>query len=207
MDIHLLGPIEASYDGRPVALGAPQQRAVLAMLALEVNRTVTADRLIDGLWGERAPATAPKMVQLYVSPLRRLLAGNEAQILTRGRGYELRLTADRVDAARFERLVADALRADATPNGEARQALALWRGDPLADVAHEPFASAEIRRLEELRQQAAELAIDADLAAGRHLAILSELRLMAGKRASIRRRRSRRFWAWTFGLASATGTE
>ena len=67
MDIRLLGPIEASLDGRPITLGPPQQRAVLAMLALHVNRTVSADRLSEGLWGERAPPTAPKMVQLYVS--------------------------------------------------------------------------------------------------------------------------------------------
>ncbi len=176
MDIRLLGPIEASLDGRPVALGAPQQRAVLAMLALQVNQTVSADRLSEGLWGERAPATAPKMVQLYVSQLRKLLRGSEAEILTRGRGYELRLAVDRVDAVRFERLVAAAEHADGAPNGEARAALALWRGSPLADVADEPFASAEIRRLEDLRLQAAELAIDADLAAGRHGEVLGELR-------------------------------
>ena len=103
------------------------------------------------------------MVQLYVSQLRKLLRGSAAEILTRGRGYELRLAVDRVDAARFERLVAAAVQADGAPNGEARAALALWRGSPLADVADEPFASAEIRRLEELRLQAAELAIDADL--------------------------------------------
>ena len=176
MDIRLLGPIEASLDGRQVVLGAPQQRAVLAMLALEVNQTVSADRLSEGLWGERAPATAPKMVQLYVSQLRKLLRGSEAQILTRGRGYELRLAIDRVDAARFEQLVAAAEHADGAPNGEARAALALWRGSPLADVAHEPFASAEIRRLEDLRLQAAELAIHSDLVARRHGEVLGELR-------------------------------
>ena len=74
------------------------------MLALELNRTVSTDRLIEGLWGERAPPSAPKLVQLYVSQLRKLLGG-EAEIVTRGRGYELRLAADRVDAARFEGLV------------------------------------------------------------------------------------------------------
>ena len=176
MDIQLLGPIEASLDGRPVALGAPQQRAVLAMLALRVNQTVSADQLSEGLWGERAPATAPKMVQLYVSQLRKLLRGSGGEILTRGRGYELRLAVDRVDAAEFERLVDAAVQADGVPNGEARAALALWRGSALADVAHEPFASTEIRRLEELRLQAAEVAIDADLAARRHREVLGELR-------------------------------
>jgi WD40 repeat protein/DNA-binding SARP family transcriptional activator len=146
------------------------------MLALRVNQTVSADQLSDGLWGERAPATAPKMVQLYVSQLRKLLRGSVGEILTRGRGYELRLAVDRVDAARFERLVDAAVQADGVPNGEARAALALWCGGPLADVADEPFASAEIRRLEELRLQVAEVAIDADLAARRHREVLGELR-------------------------------
>jgi WD40 repeat protein/DNA-binding SARP family transcriptional activator len=161
-----------------VALGPPQQRAVLAMLALQVNQTVSADRLSEGLWGERAPATAPKMVQLYVSRLRKVLRGSAGEIVTRGRGYELRLAVDRVDAARFERLVDAAVAADGAPNGEARSALALWRAGPLADVAHEPFASAEIRRLEELRLQAAELAIDSDLVARRHGEVLGELRAL-----------------------------
>ena len=138
MDIRLLGPIEASLDGRPVALGPPQQRAVLAMLALKVNRTVSADLLSEGLWGERAPATAPKIVQLYVSQLRKLLREGPGEIVTRGRGYELRLAVERVDAARFERLIVHAGAAEGLADGGAREALALWRGDPLADIAHEP---------------------------------------------------------------------
>src|SRR4051794_38504962 len=146
------------------------------MLALQVNQAVSADRLSEGLWGERAPASAAKMVQLYVSQLRKLLRGSAAEILTRGRGYELRLAADRVDAARFERLVAAAVHADGAPNGEARAALALWRGSPLADVADEPFASVEIRRLEALRLRASEVAIDADLGARRHREVIGELR-------------------------------
>ena len=138
------------------------------MLALRVNQTVSADRLSEGLWGERAPATAPKMVQLYVSQLRKLLRGSvggdpdaRPRLRAPARGRSRR-------CGRFERLVDAAVQADGAPNGEARAALALWRGSPLADVAHEPFASAEIRRLEELRLQAAEVAIDADLAARRH---------------------------------------
>src|SRR3954452_18941176 len=174
MDIRLLGPVEASLDGGPAPLGPKQQRAVLAMLALELNRTVSMDRLIDGLWGERAPPSAPKLVQLYVSQLRRLL-GAEAEIVTRGRGYELRLAAERVDAGRFERLVAEAGDADGSAARLAREALALWRGAALADVADEPFAAAAIRRLEELRLRATELAIEGDLAAGRHRELIGEL--------------------------------
>jgi YVTN family beta-propeller protein len=166
MDVYLLGPIEARLDGRPIALGAPKQRAVLAMLALRVGRTVSADRLAQGLWGELQPPSAAKMVQLYVSHLRRLLDGTGAEIVTHGRGYELRLTDGEVDAIRFERLL---------EQGRAREALALWRGEALADVADEPFAGAEIRRLEELRVRAAEEAIDADLAAGLHAEVVGEL--------------------------------
>ena len=145
------------------------------MLALRANETVSVDRLVEGLWDEDPPATAAKMVQLYVSQLRRLFAGGDVEIVTHGRGYELRLPGEDVDAARFERLVDQAGRADRMPNGAAREALAMWRGGALADVADEPFAAAEIRRLEELWLRAAELAVDADLAAGRHTHVLAEL--------------------------------
>jgi len=171
MDLQLLGPVEATLDGRPIPLGATKQRALLAMLALEANAAVAVDRLVDGLWGEDPPATAAKMVQLYVSQLRRLLAGNGAEILTRGRGYELRVPAEAVDAARFERLVEQA----GSANDHAREALALWHGPALADVADEPFAGVEIRRLEGLWLRAAELAVDRDLAGGRDQEALAQL--------------------------------
>ena len=152
------------------------------MLALQVNRTVSTDRLIEGLWDERAPSSAPKLVQLYVSHLRKLLAECEAEIVTRGRGYELRLVAEQVDTVRFERLV-DA----AVPHGRgsshraAREALGLWRGGALADLIDEPFAAPEIRRLEQLRLRAEELAIGADLAAGRHCDVIGELEALVAE--------------------------
>jgi DNA-binding SARP family transcriptional activator len=178
MQIRILGPLEASVDDRPVAVGGAKQRAVLAMLGLEANRTVTADRLIEGLWGEEPPPSAAKMVQNYVWRLRGTLADDGgAEILTHGRGYELRIDPEGIDVRRFERLLSEADRdADAhRPTDAARMALALFRGDPLADLADEPFAGAEIRRLQELRELAGELAIDADLAAGRHREVLPEL--------------------------------
>src|SRR4051812_3061367 len=175
MDLHLLGPVEATLDGRPIPLGATKQRAVLAMLALQPNATVSVDHLVDGLWGEDPPATARKMVQLYVSQLHPLLAASDAEIVTHGRGYELRVGADAVDAVRFEHLVEEAGRSARIPNAAARDALALWHGDALADVAGEPFAAAEIRRLDELWLRAVELALEGDLAAGRHQAVLVEL--------------------------------
>lgn len=147
------------------------------MLALRANATVSSDELIEGLWGEAAPASGVKMVQLYVSQLRRLLDGTEAEIVTRGRGYELRVDSDAVDAIRFERLVEQAARDGAAT---AQDALGLWRGKPLGDLADQPFAGPEIRRLEELWLRARELTIDEALASGRHREAVAELeRLVA----------------------------
>jgi peptide/nickel transport system substrate-binding protein len=176
----LLGPVEATLDGRPIPLGATKQRALLAMLALEPNVTVPVARLVDGLWGEDPPATATKMVQLYVSQLRRLLAaeGTGAAIVTHGRGYELRMDAEAVDVVRLQRLVERAARADEAVSDAAREALALWHGGALADVAGEPFAATEIRRLDELRLRATELAAAADLAAGREREALARIEPM-----------------------------
>ena len=168
MDVKLLGPVEVVSNETAVALGGPKERALLAMLALEAGSTVSVERLIDGLWGDAPPATAAKLVQLYVSHLRKAMAGcaDEGAIATRGGGYELRVGRNQVDVARFERLLAQ---------GAAREALSLWRGPPLADVAKEPFAAPEIRRLHELRTAALEVAIDQDLEAGRHREVLPEL--------------------------------
>ncbi len=163
MDIRLLGPVEASVDGRAVAVGAGKPRALLALLALHAGSTVSSDRLIEGLWDE-PPATAVKLVQLHVSQLRKAIGA--AGIVTRGHGYQLRLGPEDLDVTRFERLVA---------GGRPREGLALWRGPPLDDVAGEPFAAAEIRRLEEQRLAAVEQAIEVDLGAGRHREVVGEL--------------------------------
>jgi WD40 repeat protein/DNA-binding SARP family transcriptional activator/energy-coupling factor transporter ATP-binding protein EcfA2 len=178
MQIRVLGHLEVNAGDRPVALGGPKQRAVLAMLGLEANRTVTADRLAAGLWGEEPPASAAKVVQTYVWRLRQALADDGgATILTHGRGYELRVDPEVVDVHRLERLVTEAARASTAgePGHAAREALALFRGEPLADLADVPFATAEIPRLEGLRETAAGLAIEADLAAGRHQEVLGEI--------------------------------
>src|SRR5690349_14015451 len=109
MEIRLLGHIEVTVDDHQVALGGAKQRAVLAMLALQANRTVSAERLIDGLWEDPQPPSAPKMVQNYVWRLRKLL-GEEGgfEIRTHGRGYELCVDPETVDVIRLERLVAEA---------------------------------------------------------------------------------------------------
>jgi YVTN family beta-propeller protein len=172
VDLRLLGPVELRLGDGPVELGPRKQRAVLAMLALQLGHTVSADRLSQGLWGDEPPASAPKMVQLYVSHLRRLFDGDGARIVTRSRGYELQMDGGEVDAVCFERLLGE---------HRPREALALWHGEALADLADEPFAAAEIRRLDDLRLRAAETAIDADLEAGRHADVLAELELLVAE--------------------------
>ena len=168
MQINVLGPVEVTVDGRPVVVSAGKPRALLALLALHEGSTLSTDRLVADLWGDEPPPTAAKMVQLCVSQLRKTLPNGDSrtEIVTRGRGYELRMGDGELDASRFERLVAD---------GRPREALGLWRGAPLGDVADEPFAGAEIRRLEELRLSALELAIDHDLDEGRHREVVAEL--------------------------------
>src|SRR5688572_13129744 len=168
MNILLLGPVEVSSNGAAVALGGRKERAMLALLAMRAGATVSADELIEGLWGEDPPATAPKLVQLYVSHIRKALAaaGHSELIVTHGRGYELRVEREQVDVGRFERLLAQ---------GAAREALALWRGAPLADLTGEPFVAVEGRRLEEMRVAALEMAIEQDLEAGRHREVLPDI--------------------------------
>ena len=174
MDFRLLGPLEVVDGDRPVALGSARQRALLAVLLLHANEVVSTDRLLDKLWGQRPPPTAGKIVQVYVSRLRKQIGHD--RLLTRSPGYLLRVERSELDLDRYERLVREAANADpASAARKLRQALALWRGAPLADLAYEAFAQAEIVRLEELRWAALEQRIDADIAAGRHAELIGEL--------------------------------
>ena len=185
MEFRILGPLEAVNAGRPLPLGGSKQRALLGVLVLHANETLSTDRLIDELWGERPPATAAKTVQVHVSRLRKALgdgAGNGwgGIVLTRERGYELQLDPERLDAHRFERLVAEGRRelAAGQPAGAVsalERALSLWRGPPLADLAYEPFAQREIARLDDLRVDALELLIEAKLDLGRHDEVVPQL--------------------------------
>ncbi len=163
---------------------AGNQRALLALLLLNARQEVSRDRLIDELWGEDAPPTAAKIVQNYVSHLRRELGEGEPAdglLVTTGRGYVLELTDGELDVERFEALLAqgqDVLaKGDAAQASELlRSALALWRGPPLADFADHEFAQAAIRRLDERRLVALESRMEADLARGRHGEVMAELR-------------------------------
>jgi DNA-binding SARP family transcriptional activator len=181
MDFRLLGPLEvvSERDG-PIALGGVKQRSLLAVLLLHANEVVSTDRLIDQLWGAAPPATAAKSIQVYVSRLRKALG--EERLVTQPPGYVLRVEPAEVDLGQFERLVSEAARA--APDGAARklsEALALWRGPALADLAYEPFAQVEIARLEELRLAVLEQRIDADLARGRHAQLVGELESLVAR--------------------------
>src|SRR5215207_2966874 len=180
MEFRILGPLEVRADGRAVALGGAKPRALLAVLLLHANQPVSAERLALALWGEDAPAGAVKTVQVHVSRLRKAL-GDPRVLTTAAGGYRLRVRPGELDAERFERLAADgrALLIDGRADEAAaalREALALWRGPPLSDLAAAPFAPAEITRLEEQRLAAVEARVEADLAAGRHAELVAELR-------------------------------
>jgi WD40 repeat protein/DNA-binding SARP family transcriptional activator len=151
-------------------------------LLLNRNEVVSIDRLIDEVWNDDAPATAVKVVQVYVSQLRKALGGrgSESVLVTRAPGYVLRVEADEFDAQRFERLLDEGRRllGAGSPRLATRtllEALALWRGPPLSDFSTDAFARNEIARLEELRVEALEERIEADLALGRHTELVSEL--------------------------------
>jgi DNA-binding SARP family transcriptional activator len=174
MDFRLLGPLEVAEHDRSVVLGGVKQRALLAVLLLHANDVVSTEQLVDEVWGESPPATVAKSIQVYVSRLRKQLG--EGRLVTRAPGYLLRVDPSELDVACFERLAAEAEDAQPKVAGEKlRRALALWRGPPLADLAYEPFARAEIARLEELRAAALEQRIEADLALGRHSQLVGEL--------------------------------
>jgi len=181
MEFRILGPVEVVADGgRLVPLAAAKQRALLAILILSANEPVASDRLIEELWGGRPPASARKVLQTYVSKLRRAL-GNDA-LLTQPAGYALQVEPGALDLHRFEHLVAEARESDAPEAArKLREALALWRGRALADFAYEPFAQREIARLEELRLAALEGRIDADLALGLHAELVGELEALTAE--------------------------
>jgi DNA-binding SARP family transcriptional activator len=165
---------------RSLDLGGAKQRSLLAILLLHANQVVSTDRLIDELWGAAPPATAPKGVQVMISKLRKNLG--DGRLATLAPGYLLRVDPAELDLARFERLVEEARGAAPENAGrKLRQALALWRGPALADLAYESFAQAEIARLEELRLAALDQRIDADLASGRHAELVGELEVLVAR--------------------------
>ena len=182
IDYRLLGPFEVAFDGHAVDVGGPKQRALLAILLLHANQLVHRDVLIDLIWGDHPPAGAEHAVDVYIWRLRKTLepAAGRQCVLTQPGGYLLQVGQEQIDVARFERLAEAGRRALAAEDpgsaaADLGEALALWRGAPLADLRHEPFAHAEIVRLEELRAEVVDDRIDADLALGHHARVVSEL--------------------------------
>ena len=184
MEFRLLGPLEARADGEPLPLGGAKQRALLARLLLEPNRTVPVQQLVDDLWGDEVPPTAVKMVHVFVSQLRKVIPRDVLR--TSPPGYALHTRADDVDVARFARLRREGRAAASAGDPAAAserfgQALELWHGPALADIGEE-FARAEAAHLEETRLVCIEERIEADLALGRHADLVGELEALVARR-------------------------
>jgi basic membrane lipoprotein Med (substrate-binding protein (PBP1-ABC) superfamily)/DNA-binding SARP family transcriptional activator len=174
VEFRVLGSLAAVADGAAAELGPPKQRALLAVLLMRVGEIVPVDQLIELLWGESAPRTAPHSIQIYVSDLRRALepVGGGDLIVTRPPGYVLDADRDSIDAWRFERLVHDGAQmldsGDQEHGREALQdAMALWHGPALSDFAYDEFAQPYIRRLTDMHLDAIEILASAELEGGR----------------------------------------
>jgi DNA-binding SARP family transcriptional activator len=177
----ILGPLEVRDEQGAVALNGTKLRGLLAMLLLHANEPMNAERLALALWGQDASDARVKTVQAHVWRLRKALGDRRGLIETTPAGYRLRVRPDELDVARFEQLVVEGRRALAMGQPEPagtllREALDLWRGPALADLAGESSVSAEIARLDEQRLTALEARIEADLAAGRDSELVGELR-------------------------------
>jgi DNA-binding SARP family transcriptional activator len=182
MRFRLLGPLEVWAGEDWQGIGAPKWRSVLAALLVNAGQIVPADVLINEVWGETPPAKAGNLISIYVLRLRRLLGDTDSTLLvTRAPGYLLRLAPGDTDVQVFESLVREGGRAYATGDPERAaaqlaEALALWRGSPLADVPATALVDTEARRLADLRLDAAELRIKAELACGSPAQVIPELR-------------------------------
>ncbi len=183
MDFRILGPLEVLEGERQLAIGSRKQRALLAILLLHAGSVVSRDKLVDALWAGDPPATASAALRVHVSELRKILESADADrrvLLTVDPGYRLELRPGELDLARFEKLLAEATGPADRPDSAAvatslRAALAMWRGQALADFAYEAFAAQAIGRLEELRLVAHERCIDAELELGRERELVPEL--------------------------------
>jgi DNA-binding SARP family transcriptional activator len=189
MEIRLLGPVELVTARGPVPIGSAKQRALLAFMALNPQRLLTYDALIDGLWGDEPPDATVEALRFHVSRLRGILRQVDGadRLRTRPRGYQFVLDEEAVDALRFERVIAGARLArseGADPDAVSRafrDGLDLWVGTALADINGEPFVVGERRRLEEFRLAASEDYFAAELAVGRHAEAVGELEWMVDR--------------------------
>jgi DNA-binding SARP family transcriptional activator len=179
MQVRILGPFQVEEAGRRIAIGGVRQRAVLADLALHANEVMPSEQLLVDLWGEDSPPSAANALQAAISRLRRVLPAN--RLVTTAPGYSLRIFPAELDVSQFEQLLAEGRDALAAGNaadaaGMLDQALSLWRGPPLADFRYEPFAQAEIARMEDLQLACLEERAEAHLALGSTGEVAAELR-------------------------------
>ena len=179
LEYRVLGPLEVLAEGRPLSLGTTKQRALLGILLLGANQVFSTERLVELLWGDDAPETAPNVLQVYISQLRKALEPNGAPfrvLVSRPPGYLLQVAPDELDATRFQGLLEKAAGAGPAEAGVIlREALSLWRGTPLADFADAPFVRSEAARLNEMRLRALEDRIQVDLELGHHRVLVGEL--------------------------------
>ncbi len=195
MHFRILGPFEVEHDGRSLPLGGRQQRTLLAVLLCRANEVVPVEEIIEELWASTPPPSAMKSVHVLVSKLRRTLEGEPSEeaeasangiLLTRPHGYVLSVAPGELDLDLFQALLNEGRRALAAGRADEagvtiREALALWRGPPLAEFAYDSFAQVEIARLETLRVAAIEDRLEADLALGRHADLLPEIEALVAK--------------------------
>jgi YVTN family beta-propeller protein len=187
VEFRILGPLQVVDGDAELSLGSPMERALLAVLLLHGGDVVSRERLIDALWGESPPQTAAKALNVHVSRLRKSLARNgHDPIATRSPGYQLRIDPQELDAAQFERLVAEAREHVAAGDAESARrlfgdALSLWRGPALAGIELESMARSEISRLEQLRLAALMDRLDCDLALSLHEQVMGELEALVAE--------------------------
>ncbi|GAA1981443.1 BTAD domain-containing putative transcriptional regulator [Catenulispora subtropica] len=186
MTVSILGPLEVRVDGAPVSLGGARLRTLITRLALDPGRAVTSSALIDALWADEPPDGAANALQSLISRVRKSLGDPALLASTPGGGYRLAIAPESVDAIRFESLFRsgrEALRADdpSAARQTLRDALALWRGPALADVADAPFATAPAARLDELRLAALIDRLDAELRLGHSAEALAELEALGAE--------------------------
>jgi predicted ATPase/DNA-binding SARP family transcriptional activator len=184
LEFRMFGGLEAVLDGVPVPLGRPKQRALLAALLLDANRAVSVDRLTEELWANEPPASARHSLEVYVSGLRKTLGAD--RVVTVAPGYAVRVEPDELDVTRFEQLLQKGRRALAAGRASAaretlEEALALWRGPPLAGIAAGRSVETAVARLADLRVSALEARIDADLELGRHAELVPELQALVAE--------------------------
>jgi DNA-binding SARP family transcriptional activator len=181
VEFRILGPLEVVEGGRQLRVSGARERALLAILLIHAGEVVSADRLIDELWGSDLPASPSNALQVVVSRVRKILEASRA-LVTRWPGYVLDVDHEELDARRFVQLVQQGRQIP--PGDQSRrssllgEALGLCRGPALAEFALEDFAREEVARLEEVRIRAVEMKTDADLALGRHAELVGELQAL-----------------------------